>query len=79
MIFMVDVSQRSQCTSTPARSKLAVHLHAESTGNGEVMLGAQDLEEQAIAHLHDVRLVHSCHPLPVVQVCVAKRVLCRSP
>lgn len=53
-----------------------MHLHAENTGNGG---SAQYLEEQAIAHLHDVCLVHSCHPLPIVQVCVAKCVLCRSP
>lgn len=41
--------------------------------------GTPYLEEQAITHFHDVGLVHSCYPLPIVQVCVAKRILCRSP
>ena len=36
------------------------------------------LEEQAIAHLHDVGLVDRRHPLPVIQVGIAKGVLCRS-
>ena len=34
------------------------------------------LEEQAIAHLHDVGLVHSSDSFPVVQVGIAKSILC---
>ena len=34
------------------------------------------LEEQAIAHLHDVGLVYCSDSFPVVQVGVAKSILC---
>ncbi len=48
----------------------------DCTDLGKVADRTAYLEEQAITHLHDVGLVYGSDSFPVVQVGIAKRILC---